>query len=659
MRVGCDIGGTFTDLIAVEPGGGGLLVGKALNSGYGATGGLGDALEQAGVEPGSVTELTHGTTTVTNLLIERTGAKVGLVTTRGFRDVLEIQLSFRQRTFDGHYTKTPPVIPRGRRLEIGGRIDQHGAELEPLDMNEVATVLERLRDDGVEALAVSLYNAYANPEHERTVAKLWAEVAPGLPVTCATDVDPRMGEYERVSTAVLNASAVPRMQFYVEEISEMLGTPTLYMHSAGGVLGPGDASEHPIELAFSGPAGGVLAGREVGAALGIDDLITLDMGGTSCDVCLIRGGEVRERESFEVAWGVPARIRSLDINTVGAGGGSIAWCDGGGALRVGPRSAGARPGPACYGRGGEEPTVTDANLALGIIPEAGLLDGKVGLDREAAERALATVGESFGIDATGLARAIHRSVNANMAQAVREITVRHGHDPRECALVAFGGAGPQHGAGVARELGISKVIVPAHSSLLSAVGLLAADVRVSATRTLLIPVEEIGGTPAQEAFDQLVEEAVQRLADIETDEVLVERWAGLRYRDQWHEVALPVGADVEDLVVRFEDGHERRFGTRLGAPVEVVDVWVTAIAPRVDLPPSWSTVGSAAEGGETPLRELLLHDATVPVLEPGAIGPEPIPGPCLVEEGMTVTVVPPGGTVRRLEGHQLLEGLDS
>ena len=327
------------------------------------------------------------------------------------------------------------------------------------------------------------------------------------------------------------------------------------MQSAGGVVTPGDAAERPIQLAFSGPAAGVLAARQVARELGIRDAITLDMGGTSCDVCLIRDDELRERDTFDVAFGIPARMRSIDISTVGAGGGSIARLDEGGALQVGPRSAGALPGPACYGRGGTEPTVTDANLVLGILG-AGLLGGRLALDEAAAETALATLGESFGVDAVDLARAVHGAVNANMAQAVRQVTVRHGIDPRTCALIAFGGAGGQHATGVAAELDIETVVVPAHSSVLSAVGLLTADVRVSEARTLLAPVAAVGTPEVDAVFAELASEALARLAGTDTTQLLTERWVGLRYLDQWHELALPVAGDPATLAARFEAEHE-------------------------------------------------------------------------------------------------------
>lgn len=654
MKVGCDVGGTFTDLVALDDEGG-LRLGKALNSGTGPAVGVLDALAAGGARPEAVTEFSHGTTTVTNLLLERTGAAVGLLCTRGFRDILEIQLSFRERTFAARYRKEPALVPRHRRLEIGGRIERDGSESEPLDLDDVAALCRTLVADGVECLAVSLYNAYANPAHERAVAEVWRSVADGRPVTYATDVDPRMGEYERASTATLNASAVPAMRAYVTELRDAIAAPTLFMHSAGGVVTPPDAAEHPIQLALSGPAAGVLAARQVARELEIADAITLDMGGTSCDVCLIRDGELRERDSFEVAFGVPARQRSVDISTVGAGGGSIGWRDAGGALQVGPRSAGALPGPACYGRGGAEPTVTDANLLLGILGGAGLLGGRLALVADAAESALDQLGTQFDSDAIGLARAMYAAVNANMAQAVRQVTVRHGIDPRSCALIAFGGAGPQHAAGVAAELGMQTVVVPAHCSVLSAVGLLTADVRVSETRALLAGVESLDTPEVEATFVELASEAAARLAGTDVPSLVEERWVGLRYADQWHEIALPVAGSPETLAERFEVEHERRFGTRLADPIQVVDCWLTLVGTRPGM-----DIGGTPETGSEPAatshRLLPLYDAEVPVLSRAALDSAGTVGPLLVEEQSTVTVVPPGVRACVRAGHLVLEG---
>jgi N-methylhydantoinase A len=653
VRLGVDIGGTFTDLAALDPGEGSLRVAKALNQAGHGESGLADVLGAAGLVEADVKELTHATTIVTNLFVERSGATVGLVCSRGFRDVLEIQLSYRERTFDLSYRKTPPLVPRRLRLEIGGRIDATGAEREPIDEHEVEEVLRRLVGEGAESVAVALYNAYANPVHERRVGEIAARVAPRVAVTLSTGVDFRIGEYERSSTAVLNAVAVPTMQRYVAGLASAIASPTRYMHSAGGVVPASEAATRPVQLAFSGPAAGVLAGREVARDLGHENAITMDMGGTTCDVCLVWAGELRHRDRFDVEWGIPARVRSLDIHSIGAGGGSIAWRDSGDALRVGPRSAGAVPGPACYGRGGRAPTVTDANLALGILSPDGLLGGELPLDRGAAEVTLETLGHEFRVSTEEMARAIWSMANANMAQAIREITVRQGIDPRSCVLVAFGGAGPQHAAGVAAELGIHQIAIPWNASVLSALGLLTADIETSSTRTVLVPLERLESDEMRTTLSVLVDDAMARLDLTSADELIVRRFGGLRYVGQSHEVTVALDPGVETVDERFARQHELLYGTKLSGPVEIVDVWVT-VTSLVQTRPRGSAdavVATVSEGFE---RELRLIDAAVPVYQREVIATAR-DGPCLVEEANSVTFVPAGARAYAQSGHLVLE----
>lgn len=652
MRLGVDIGGTFTDLVAYDTEHEVVSVSKVLNDGTGPEGGVRQALAGVGAARSDVDEFTHGTTLVTNLLIERNGATVGVICTRGFRDVLEIQLSWRERTFDLGYVKPLPLVPRPLRLEVGGRIDFRGGEVEPLDAGEVAAVVRELEALGADSIAVALYNAYANPAHEREVERIAAQVAPDLPVTLSTAVDARIGEYERVSTAALNAMAVPRMEQYVAELDALVEPPIRYMHSAGGVIHAQEARTRPIQLALSGPAAGVLAGREVAAALGYANAITMDMGGTSCDVCLIWDGALARREEVAIEWGVTARLPTLDVHTVGAGGGSIAWRDEGGALRVGPKSAGAMPGPACYGRGGTMATVTDANLALGILPGGGLLGGRLALDGDAAEAALEALCEQFEAPAVEMARGIHAIVNANMAQTIREITVRQGVDPRDCALVAFGGAAPQHATGVAQEVGIRDVVIPAHGSVLSAVGLLTAELQASAVRSVLRPVEVVADAEFEALLADLEREARERLGETGDDRLVVARSAGLRYEGQSHELTIPLGGPPERVAHGFDDAHERLYGTRLGHPVEIVDARVEVRRARRVEPGVLSQSGEAERHDASGERDCPLFGETVTAhWRPSLDGT--VDGPCLVDEGNTVTVVPPGATAG-LEGAHLV-----
>jgi N-methylhydantoinase A len=656
MRLGVDIGGTFTDLVAFDGDQSRVLVGKALNAAEGPASGLKTALESVDVEGAEVRELTHGTTLVTNLLIERSGATVGAICTRGFRDLLEIQLSWRSRTFDLRYEKTPSLVPRHLRVEVEGRIDSGGHEVEPIDEEGVEESVRRLLTDGVTSIVVALYNAYANPAHERQVEEIIRRVAPTIPITLSTVVDGRIGEYERASTAALNAIAVPRMRRYVDELDAAIAAPIRYMHSAGGMLPSPEARARPIHLAISGPAAGVLAGREVARQLGRRNAITMDMGGTSCDVCLIWDDELRYRNQIEIDWGVPARIRSLAVHTVGAGGGSIAWSDAGGALRVGPRSAGAAPGPACYGRGGTEPTVTDANLMLGILsPEAGLLGGSLSLDVEASARVLEPLGEQFDVSADEVAGAIHSIVNANMAQAIREITVRQGIDPRACSLVAFGGAGPQHASGVAEELEINEVLIPVNGSVLSALGLLVADLQVSSQESVLLPLECLDSEEMEAALNSLADDALARIEVEAHDDLILQRFGGLRYVGQSHEVTVGLTGGAERVTEAFEAEHERLFGTRLGDPIEIVDVWVTVTKP-CRIRPAPDDLAVESNSGDLRLRdrELRMAGGSVPVYSRSALSSE-LSGPCLVEERNSVTLVPANGRVRSELSHLVVE----
>ena len=651
MRLGVDIGGTFTDVVAYDDDRNLMSVSKVLNDGAGPEAGVRSALAAVGIEQQDVREFTHGTTVVTNLLIERNGATVGLICSRGFRDLLEIQLSMRERTFDLAYVKTPALVPRQLRLEISGRIDSLGGELEPLDAREAAEVIGQLRDRGADSLVVALYNAYANPAHEREVERIAAEVAPDVPVTLSTAVDARIGEYERLSTATLNAMAVPRIDQYVTELDRLVEPPIRYMHSAGGVVHSREARTRPIQLALSGPAAGVIAGREVAVDLGYENAITMDMGGTSCDVCLIWGGEFARRDEVMIEWGITARLPALDVRTVGAGGGSIAWRDEGGALRVGPRSAGARPGPACYGRGGTLATVTDANLELGILPAGGLLGGRLPLDEVAAHAALEALGGQFETSAVETAAGIHAIVNANMAQTIREITVSQGLDPRDCVLVAFGGAAPQHATGVANELGIGEVVIPAQGSVLSAIGLLTAELKASAVRSVLRPADAIAAEEFGELLADLEEEARDRLGEAEGDALIVTLSAGLRYEGQSHELTVALGGTPEAVVARFEDAHERLYGTRLGDPVEIVDARVDVHNARgVRNTRGLLQLADAEPASESAARECLLFGKSVPTQPRSALSGS-VSGPCLVEEGNTITVIPAGGTAKLVGPH--------
>ncbi len=527
MRVGADTGGTFTDLVAPDG-----RVAKVLSTPADPGEGVRAGLEALGV--GRPSLLAHGTTVATNALLERRGARVALVATKGFADVIEIARQDRPSLYDSRVERPPPLVPRELRYEVAGRLAADGTELEPVDPTTVPHV-----DPAVEAVAVCLLHSDLDPSHERAVAAALEER--GADVSCSSEVSPEFREYERTVTTVLNAYLRPRCRAYVRGLADA-ADQVLVMTSAGGLLSAGAAADLPAALLLSGPAGGVRAGAAVAAACGFPDAVTFDMGGTSTDVCLVLGS-LPEPAAQRTAAGYPVRLPSLDVHTIGAGGGSIAALDPGGARGVGPPAAGADPGPACYGRGGTEATVTDADLLLGRIPADAALPGLGRLDRGAAEAALARA----RVDAAGVVAV----VDAAMEGALRTVTVERGVDPRGLALVSFGGAGPLHACALADALGMTAVVVPPRAGVLSAVGLLCSPVQRDVVRSWARPGDLAG---LEGALAELAGEAGP--GDVETS-------VDCRYAGQSHELTVPT---VDD----FPEEHRRRNGYVRDAPVEVV-----------------------------------------------------------------------------------------
>ena len=470
LRIGVDIGGTFTDFILLDTAGYGIRLHKCLTTlhdpSVGALNGLGELVHAAGLGLSDVAEIVHGTTLVTNALIERRGARLGLITTHGFRDILEIGTEQRYDIYDLFLRFPEPLVARRHRLEVPERMDRDGRVVAPLDEEELREAVRRVLADGVEAVAVCFLHAYRNPAHERRAHEIIRQMAPGLAVSLSSDVVAELWEYQRCVTTCANAYVQPLMDQYLQRLQRELRRGgfcgALYlMHSAGGLVSVETARSFPIWLLESGPAGGGLATGFFGQAAGKPDVISFDMGGTTAKACLIENGrpaiapmmEAARVHRFKKGSGLPIKAPVIDMVEIGAGGGSIAGIDDVGLLRIGPRSAGADPGPACYGRGGSEATVTDANLVLGYYDPDFFLGGRMKLDRNAAERALARLGERLGLSVQDVAWGIHRLVVENMAAAARIHIVEHGKDPRRYAMVGFGGAGPAHAAEVARVLG--------------------------------------------------------------------------------------------------------------------------------------------------------------------------------------------------------------
>ncbi|WP_122088557.1 hydantoinase/oxoprolinase family protein [Halalkalicoccus subterraneus] len=638
-HIGVDVGGTFTDVaLYTENGLTTAKVPSTADQSVGVMAAIEKACEDARIAPEEVDAFSHAMTVSVNALLERNGAKTALVTTDGFRDVLEIGRQARPDLYDLDAEKPAPLVPRKRRYELDERATPEGIE-EPVDEGDVRELANRI-DDGVESVAVCLLHAYAHDDNERRVAEVLREEL-DVPVSTSSEVLAEFREFERTSTTAVDAYVRPAIDSYVGRLAERAaeaGVPVpRIMQSNGGTAEAETVREHAVTTTLSGPAAGVVgAGATVENEAG---LVTFDMGGTSSDVSLVRDGEIERTTDAEID-GIPIGTPMVDVNTVGAGGGSIAWVDSGGALRVGPRSAGAEPGPACYGKGGERATVTDANVVLGYIGPETALGGEMTLDVEAAENVLADLAERAGLDGPlEAARGVYRVANANMARAVRSVTVERGYDPRGFGLVAFGGAGPMHAVSLADSLDIDRVVVPRPAGVLSAFGLLAADEKHDAVRTYRAPLKEADAAGVESVCSEL-EERVR--GETATGEPAVERAADLRYVGQSFEITVPLSEfDPAELEERFHAAHNRTYGYRMDEAVELVNLRATATVPREAPQIAYEGVGDPVVGEreayfpETGRREATVYDRDR--LAPG----ERVVGPAVLEQAESTTVLPP------------------
>jgi len=667
MRVvGVDIGGTFTDFMLYDTASGGVQVHKVRSTpddpGRALVDGLGELCAQAGLAPSDVDGVFHGTTVATNAVLEHRGAVCGLVTTAGFRDVVHIGRHQRPQ----HYSvmqdipwQSRPFVERRRRKVVTERVAPPSGEvLVALDEDAVRAAARELRDQGVEAVAVCFLFSYLNPEHERRAAEIVAEELPGAFVTASADIFPQFREFERFTTACMNAFVGPGTGRYLDRLARSLGelgvaSDLHVMMSNGGIASVRAAAEKPVTLLLSGPAAGVLGGVWTGALCGRERLITFDMGGTSADIGIVteRGIEEASARDTEVA-GYPLLVPMIDVHTIGAGGGSIAFVDEGGAFRVGPRSAGAAPGPACYGLGGEEPTITDANVVLGRIDPARFLGGEMPLDRDRAVAAVGRLAETLGLDLLAAAEGIVTIANENMARAIRSRTVQKGHDPRDFALVAFGGAGPLHACEVAASLAIPEVLVPPNPGITSATGLLAGDLKVDQMRTVFMVEGSIDEARLNSDLVELaagVRSALER-DGVPQDEIAVDVGLDCRYLGQGYElrVPLPDGRFGPESLEAFHRLHEREYGHAFRDPVEIVNARVTAIGrrPRVGAPAVVpGTLDEALVGaGESVFRvDGALAAFPTRYFERSRLPlAEPIEGPAIVFQRDTTVLVPPG-----------------
>ncbi len=638
-----DTGGTFTDLVLRTEGGIRTLKlpSTPADPSEAVLTGIGELLED-----GDAFMLLHGSTVATNALLERRGAQVVLVTNEGFEDVIEIGRQNRPQLYAlvGH--RPPPLVARDDRIGVAGRLGPDGAEVEPVDPEELAGLAERVRELGGRAVAVCLLHAYADPAHERAVAEALADV--DVPVSVSSTVLPEFREYERTSTTVVNAYVTPLMDRYLGRLEAESGAVrTTIMGSNGGALPVARARREPVHTVLSGPAGGVMGALAWARRAGHDCIVTFDMGGTSTDVSLCPGRPLRTRE-FEIG-GSPVAVPVIDIHTVGAGGGSIARVDAGGALRVGPESAGATPGPICYGNGGTEVTVTDAHVWLGTLPADGFLGGARALDREAVRAPLTELAAALGTSLEDAAEGVLTVADTAMERALRVISVERGYDPIDFTVVAFGGAGGLHVAELTGRLGASRAMVPPDPGLLSAYGMLAAPLTHEASRTVLVP-EDAADAPGrvERALAELEREARAAIAadlpDADDGEGLTtERWIDARYRGQSFELAVPSAG----WAARFHEAHEERYGYRRDdIPAEAVTVRVVVTAPTPVLDPPELTEATALP----PLSDLeVFHRGQVLAasrVDRAALrASHRVDGPLVVQEYSGTTWVPPEWTV--------------
>ncbi|MDT8341032.1 MAG: hydantoinase/oxoprolinase family protein [Longimicrobiales bacterium] len=637
-----DTGGTFTDLVLLRDGRVRTLKVPSTPDDPARA-----ILEGAGrlLAPGESFTLLHGSTVATNALLERKGARVVLVTNQGFEDVLEIGRQNRPQLYAlvGH--RPPPLVPRVDRIGIAGRLEPDGRELAPLDPAELEGLPARVRDAG--AVAVTLLHSYADPTHEEAVAEALTDAlgADGIPLSVSSRILPEYREYERTSTTVVNAYVAPVMSRYLGRLARESGAGRVaVMGSGGGMLSVDRAVREPVHTVLSGPAGGVVGALAWARRAGAEHIVTFDMGGTSTDVSLCPGRALHTRE-FHID-GHPVAVPVIDIHTVGAGGGSLARVDAGGALRVGPESAGADPGPVAYGRGGTGVTVTDAHVWLGRLPEEGFLGGEGGIGRERVREPLARLGAALGATPEAAAEGVLAVADTAMEGALRVISVERGFDPAALALVAFGGAGGLHAAGLAGRLGVREALIPPDPGLLSAWGILAAPPTRERSRTVLLPASDPDTAATLDpVFRELVREAMDGLAEegAARDSLVVERWVDVRYRGQSFELRVPAAGWVE----AFHTAHEARYGyARRDAEVEAVTVRAAATAPALDVPapelppaegPPPATAGTVLLGGApTPCPRLWRRD-----LRPG----HRVAGPALVLDYSATTWVPPEWTL--------------
>jgi N-methylhydantoinase A len=655
-HVSADIGGTFTDIV-VQPSDAPVYVGKVPTTPENPARGVINGIKQLVPDLSRVEFFVHGTTVGLNAFLERRGERVLLITTAGARDSYTIARGNRHTLYELRYTKPKQLVSRRDVHEVGGRLAWDGTVLEPLNHEDFQPIIDKVRSEGIEAVAVCLLHAYAHPEHELEASEILEKALPGVSISLSHEIAREWREYERASSAVMNAYVAPVVERYLSSLQEQLqdmnmSAPVHIMQSSGGVTTAESARKKPVFTLLSGPVGGTIAGTALAESASRPNLLCVDMGGTSFDLSLVVEGHASTTLETELE-GLPLLMSIVDIHTIGTGGGSIAWMDNG-AVRVGPHSAGSIPGPACYGRGGTEPTVTDANLFLGRLGAKSLLGGDMSLDQEAARQAIERLAPQAGLAPTEFAEGILAISNAAMADAMRTITVSQGVDPREFTLVAFGGAGPMAAAFLAQELDIREVLIPRFPGTFSAWGMLQTDLRHDFTMSFYRAVDAVDVKDIESSYNELEAEGKDAvLAEgVEEKDISYQRSADMRYTGQEYTINVPVAddIDIEQVIENFHDAHRRRYGhSSPGAPVEFVNVRVAAIG-------AVGKFSSPAAIGATDHDNVILGERNAtfdgvahmtPVVARDRLGTDyTIDGPVIIEEQSATTIVPPGWQVK-------------
>jgi N-methylhydantoinase A len=659
VRLGVDVGGTFTDLVLVADDGRVNIEKVVSRPGQGLASIL-EGLAQLAVEPTAVDQISYGTTIATNSVIERKGARVGMLCTRGFRDVLDHQRWHRRTLYDLHQTRPEPLVPRRHRLEVTERVSAAGEILREIDEQDVVNALTVFEQQGIESIAVCFLNAHANGSNERAARQVIERDGRARYVSVSSEISPLIREWERASTTVVNAYTQPVLEQHLRGIERDMRARGLnarldIMQSNGGIISIAEASSAPVRTILSGPAGGVIGSHLIGQRSGFDNLITLDMGGTSCDVAVIRDGQPEVTKEGAVEYNVPITVPMIKIETIGAGGGSIAWIDRGGALKVGPQSAGASPGPACYELGGTQPTVTDAHLLLGRLTARGLLGGRLHLDEGLARAAFeAHICQPLALDLDNATSGVLRIANVMMAEAIRLLTINKGLDPRDFVLLAFGGAGPLHACEIAEELGITRVIAPPSPGVLSAFGLAGADVKTGFVDAINRSTNDLTVAEVRDLFSALEARCHQVLdgEQIPPDDRSLLRSADLRYEEQSFEVTVPVAngldraVDLNALSEGFHAAHRELYGYSIPDHIPfLVNVEVTA-SGRKPKPASPTLARSSAPATPAGTRNVYfletgeLQEAAIYARDALMAG-QMLSGPAVVEQFDSTVVVPP------------------